>query len=177
MKSIFLVTGFVFFLGLASCTSLKPETPQQNQAFWVMDSADILTTTQEDSIAGLAKALADDIGSQIAVLTINTLAGERIEDYSLRTANALRLGRVTHDDGILITVAYHDRSVRIEVGEGLEKIIKDEVAARVIAEDMVPDFQQDNFAMGLYRAVTTISDLIRDNKDLVGEKWKSTENK
>lgn len=140
----------------------------------VIDHADILTTEQEDSIFSLIKTLDVNIGSQIAVLTIDSLDGQKIEEFSINFLENVGLGRPTHRDGLLITVAHKDRKVRIEVGIGLENIIKDEVAAKFIREDLAPKFREGKFGNGLYIVSEKIVNLIVDNKEKVGEDpvWK-----
>ena len=169
--SMFLIITVILLS--ANCTSRQADTKQAGYVYYVMDSANILSIHEEDSIAMLTQALENDIGSQIAVLTIDSLQGERIETYSLRTANSLGLGRATHNDGILITVSLRDRVVRIEVGTGLEQIIKDEIASRLIREQMAPAFREGKFGQGLYKAIEKMTGLIRENEKLVGQKWDS----
>jgi len=135
-----------------------------------MDEADLLTGQQEDSIFAIIQDLEKNVGSQIAVLTIVSLNGEKIEKYSLRRAEQSRFGRQKYDDGILITVSHNDRQMRIEVGYGLEKIIKDEIAARINQEEMAPRFRQGDYYNGIKAAVEKIKKLIEENKQLVGER-------
>jgi len=59
-------------------------------------------------------------GSQIAVLIVPTTQPETIEQYSIRVADAWKLGRKGIDDGAVLLIAKQDRTVRIEVGYGLE---------------------------------------------------------
>ena len=81
------------------------------------------------------------------------------------------IGRKDYNDGLLITVALQDRQTRIEVGYGLEKIVKDKIAARIIREDMVPNFQTENYYEGLRVAVDKIKTLIEGNQALVGQSF------
>ena len=76
--------------------------------------------------------------------------------------------------GLLITISFLDRKARIEVGTGLENIIKDEVAGEIIREDIAPKFREQNYGRGIYIAVSKIDKLIRDNEKLVGTEpsWK-----
>ena len=136
----------------------------------IFDHADILTSTEENGLLEAIKSVETELGSQIAIVTLDTLNGESIEVYSLRTANEFRLGREKIDDGVLITVSLKDRSMRIEVGYGLERIIKDEIAADIIQKDMVPHFKINDFAGGLSKAIMRIKKLIEDNRSLVGKK-------
>src|SRR5688572_12070760 len=82
----------------------------------VFDHGELLTSSQEDSISFLIAQLEKKIGSQIGVMTITSLHGQTLEEFSIQTARKLKLGRSTHDDGLLITVVSVDRQVRIEVG-------------------------------------------------------------
>lgn len=140
----------------------------------VIDHADILTTGQEDSIFTLIENLDLNIGSQVAVLTIDSLGGQRIEEFSIKFVDKLDLGRPTHRDGQLIIVAHNDRKIRIEVGIGLENIIGDEVAARLITEELAPKFREGKFGKGLYIVTEKIVKLIEDNKEKVRQDpvWK-----
>ena len=81
----------------------------------------------------------------------------------------MKLGRSNFNDGLLIAVALKERAIRIEVGYGLEKIIKDEIASRIIREEIGPRFKEEKFYEGLYTAVEKIKKLIEENKDLVGQ--------
>ena len=66
----------------------------------VTDDAELLTREQEDSLIAIIEDLEKRIGSQIAVLTVPSLNGQKIEEFSLRTAESTGLGRVTHNDGV-----------------------------------------------------------------------------
>jgi len=154
-----------------ACEKKKPETVSEvKKEQRIMDDANLLTVQQEDSIFSIIQDIERNIGSQIAVLTIGTLNGDSIEGFSLRMVNEMGLGRKDYDDGILITVSVNDRKTRIEVGLGLEKIIKDEIAARIVREDMGPRFGKGDFFNGLIVAVEKIKKLIEENKELVGQR-------
>lgn len=99
-------------------------------------------------------------GSQIAILLVPTSQPEAIEQFSIRVAEAWKIGRRNHDDGVLVTVAKNDRKMRIDVGYGLEGAIPDALAKRIISETMAPKFRQGDFAGGLSGAVTQMEKLI-----------------
>lgn len=156
----------LLFIGLLThaCGQKKEQTTNR-----VFDNAHILTNEQISNLTEQIKELEQSIGSQIFILTIESLEGEKIEDYSLRIAEEWGIGRKDYDDGILITVALQDRKMRIEVGYGLEKIIRDEVAARILTEDMAPKFRTKNYYEGVHLAAGKIITLIKENKELVGQ--------
>jgi uncharacterized protein len=99
----------------------------------------------EQQLATLERAK----GSQLAVLVVATTQPETIEAYALRVAEAWKLGRKGVDDGALLLVAKEDRTLRIEVGYGLEGAIPDAVGKRVIDEIIVPRFKAGDFPGGI----------------------------
>ncbi|MDP1882342.1 MAG: TPM domain-containing protein, partial [Bradyrhizobium sp.] len=85
-------------------------------------------------------------GSQIAVLIVPTTDPESIEQFSIRVAEAWKIGRKKIDDGALLVVAKNDRRLRIEVGYGLEGALTDATARRIIDEDITPRVKSGDFA-------------------------------
>ncbi|MBL7834640.1 MAG: TPM domain-containing protein [Cyclobacteriaceae bacterium] len=168
MHTIFKLAAVILVGLIISCgTDNKAKTSSSN-GYRIIDNSYVLTNSQKDSIETLIKKLDQEIGSQIAVLIIDTLGKEKLETFSLRMAEELRLGRSTHNDGLLITIVTMEKKMRIEVGTGLENIIKDEIAGRIIQDDMAPLFRQEKYGQGIYLAVDKISTLIIENRDLVG---------
>jgi uncharacterized protein len=109
-------------------------------------------TLSSDTIASLTqtiKGLELRKGSQIAVLIVPTTAPETIEQYSIRVAEAWKIGRKKIDDGALLVVAKDDRKLRIEVGYGLEGSLTDATASRIISEIITPKFRSGDFAGGI----------------------------
>ena len=115
----------------------------------VVDQADILSPATEEAITALLAAHEEATSNQVAVLTISSLEGEAIEDFSIRVAETWGLGTAQYDNGVLLTVAVEDRELRIEVGRGLEGDLTDAVAGRVIRNDIVPVFRQGDFNAGV----------------------------
>lgn len=100
-------------------------------------------------------------GSQVAVLILPSTQPETIEQYAIRVVDAWKLGRAGVDDGVLLIAAMDDRTLRIEVGKGLEGAIPDALAKRIIEETLVPAFREGQFAAGIERSVDQILGLIR----------------
>lgn len=140
-----------FFLGLGvvglSGEGLALEVPPL-QAH-VMDLAEVVDA---DSQRELEQKLADyekASGQQFAILTLTTLEGENIDDFAVRVFEKWQLGSKKKDDGLLIVLSVNDRKVRIEVGYGLEGLVTDALASRVIREIMGPEFIQGAYPQGL----------------------------
>jgi uncharacterized protein len=120
-------------------------------------------TLSSDTIAALTqtiKGLELQKGSQIAVLIVPTTAPETIEQYSIRVADAWKIGRRKIDDGALLVVAKDDHKLRIEVGYGLEGSLTDATASRIINEIITPKFKTGDFAGGISEGVNRIIGVI-----------------
>jgi uncharacterized protein len=121
----------------------------------VVDAAGLLRAgdvRRLEALARSARAREDGRGVQLQYLTVASLEGEPIEDYSIRVAEAWKLGTKGADNGILVTVAPAERAWRIEVGGGLEGEIPDALARRVGDHVLVPAFRAGRFGDGLYQA-------------------------
>jgi uncharacterized protein len=120
-------------------------------------------TLSSDTIASLTqtlKGLELRKGSQVAVLIVPTTAPETIEQYSIRVAEAWKIGRKKIDDGALLVVAKDDHKLRIEVGYGLEGSLTDVTASRIISEVITPKFRSGDFAGGISDGVERIIGVI-----------------
>ncbi|WP_275199596.1 YgcG family protein [Bradyrhizobium sp. CSA207] len=109
-------------------------------------------TLSSGDIAALSQKLRDfetRKGSQIAVLIIPTTQPETIEQFSIRVAEAWKIGRKKVDDGAILVVAKNDRHLRIEVGYGLEGALTDVTSRRIIDEVITPKFRTGDFAGGI----------------------------
>src|SRR3982751_4706146 len=119
----------------------------------VVDQTGTLTAADIASLTQTLKDLEARKGSQIAVLIVPTTDGEAIEQFSLRVAEAWKIGRKKIDDGMLLVVAKNDRHLRIEVGYGLEGALTDVTAKRIIDEAITPKFRSGDFAGGISAGV------------------------
>ena len=126
----------------------------------ITDLTDTLSPSQRDTLERELQAFEGRKGSQIAVLIVSTTRPEAVEQYSLRVAETWKLGRKGVDDGALLLVAKDDRELRIEVGYGLEGVIPDAVAKRVISEIIIPFFKQGDFYGGIHAGVNRLVRLI-----------------
>lgn len=126
----------------------------------VTDLAGSLQPEQKAALESRLAAFEQQKGSQIAVLLVPTTQPESIEQYGIRVAENWQLGRKGVDDGLLVLMATEDRAVRIEVGYGLEGVIPDAIANRVIEEIMIPHFREGDVAGGLNAGVERLIGLV-----------------
>lgn len=126
----------------------------------VNDYAGMLDPEEESRVAARLEALEQANGAQVVVLTIPSLEGEVLEDYSLRVAETWGLGNEEVDNGLLFLIARDDRKLRLEVGYGLEGVIPDVLAGRILRNVVQPEFRAGRFAAGIEAAVETIATAI-----------------
>lgn len=126
----------------------------------VTDLTGTLTAEQRANLEQRLAAFEQQKGSQIAVLLLPTTKPEAIEQYSIRVAEQWKLGRKKVDDGALLIVAKEDRAMRIEVGYGLEGVLNDATAKRIISEVITPYFKAGDFyggvSAGVDRMITVV---------------------
>jgi uncharacterized protein len=122
----------------------------------VVDQTGTLSSADIDTLTQRLKNLEARKGSQVAVLMVTTTAPETIEQYSIRVAEAWKIGRKKIDDGAVLVIAKNDRKLRIEVGYGLEGALNDVTAKRIIDEVITPRFRSGDFAGGISAGVDRI---------------------
>ncbi|MBX9604596.1 MAG: YgcG family protein [Gammaproteobacteria bacterium] len=145
------VTLFRLLLGVALLWSAEAwsEVAVPPLRARVTDVTGTLSATEQ---ATLEQRLADferDKGAQLVLLMVPSTAPETIEQYGLRVAEAWRIGRAKVDDGAILLIAKEDRTLRIEVGYGLEGVLTDATSKRIISETIVPRFRQGEFYAGI----------------------------
>ena len=143
--------GAVLLLFLAQGASAEVAVPTLTGR--VMD---LTGTLSGGAVASIESKLADfekSKGSQIVVLMVPTTQPEEIEQFSIRVADAWKIGRKGSSDGIILLVAKDDRHVRIEVGQGLEGAVPDAIANRIIDENITPHFKAGDYDGGVQAGV------------------------
>jgi uncharacterized protein len=128
---------------------------------------DLTGTLNEQQRSALEQTLAEfeaRKGAQIAVLMVPTTQPEAIEQYAVRVQESWKLGRKGVDDGALLVVAKNDRKVKLEVGYGLEGILPDAIAKRIIEDDIVPRFKEGDFYGGIRAGVGRIMRVVEGEK-------------
>jgi len=149
--------GFLLLLGALSAWA-QVAVPDLSRRV-----TDLTTTLSADQVASLESKLAAfeaQKGSQIAILIVPTTQPEDIAQFGIRVAEQWKIGRVKIDDGVILIVAKDDRTLRLEVGYGLEGAIPDAIAKRVIAETITPYFKAGDYYGGIDAGVQQLMRLI-----------------
>ena len=131
----------------------------------VVDQAGFLSAGAERQLTdALMRLKAQGGGTEIAVLTVDDLGGQTIEQASIQVVDRWKLGSSAHDNGVLLMVAKAERRIRIEVGQGLEGNLPDAHAKRIVDETMVPLFRAGSPEQAILLGVYQIAQ--RTNPDL-----------
>lgn len=122
----------------------------------VTDLTGTLDAGQKSSLESRLGLFEVSKGAQVVVLIVPTTQPESIEQFAIRVLDAWRIGRKGIDDGVILLVARDDRRLRIEVGYGLEGVLNDATAKRIIAETITPRFQTGDLPGGISAGVDAI---------------------
>ena len=126
----------------------------------VVDQAEVLTGPARERIGILLQAHERATGNQIAVLTINGIGAESIEDFAVRVFESWKLGSREQNNGVLIVVAPQEHRMRIEVGYGLEGMLTDVAADRIMRNLMTPRLREGNYDVGVEAGATAVVQIL-----------------
>lgn len=141
---------------LAACSSAAPAQQPQRAGYdypaltgRVVDGAHLLSAQQIATLDARLAAGERQSKHQFVVITVKSLGGHDIKDYSLGLFNGWAIGRKGYDDGVGLLVAPNERKARIEVGYGLEKALTDAEANAIMDRDILPRFKEADMAGGI----------------------------
>src|SRR5450830_377521 len=174
---------FRFFLALL-LASLLPQVGAQTFAAipplssHVVDQAHMLDEQQRHTLDQVLSEYEARSGSQIAILLVSSTAPEVIEQYSIRVAEAWKLGRKGIDDGVILLVAKDNnkalRRLRIEAGRGVQGSLTDAKSKRILEDVIAPHFRQNDYYGGLAAEISALTSVI-DKEQLPGAKKAAAE--
>jgi uncharacterized protein len=122
----------------------------------INDFAGMLNPKTASRLEGFSRALREKTGDAVVVVTVKSIDPETVEGYAVRLFERWGIGEKGKDNGLLILVAEQERKTRIEVGYGLEGVIPDADASRIIRQLMLPNFRQGDYNRGVDLAVQAV---------------------
>ena len=150
-----IIAGCLLILSSSAVAATLP-TPTG----YVNDFANVLDSPTKNQLEQFLSAFEATTGEEVAVVTVESLEGAPIEDYAVRLYQQWGIGKKGKDNGILILVAPNDRQARIEVGYGLEGVINDAMAGRIIRDQMVPAFREGNYGAGILQGTQVVVSIL-----------------
>ncbi len=147
----------LFFAAFASAST--PEAPAVPREY-VVDLAGVIGQDVQQRLNAVLQELEQKTTAQVLVLTVDTLDGENIRDFGLKTAEKWRLGQKGKDNGALLVVALKDREYTLETGYGLEGILPDSMVGSLGRQYLVPYFRKGDYGTGIYAATVAVVNTI-----------------
>lgn len=127
----------------------------------VNDYASMLSPETAQKLDTILSELENSDSTQVVVLTIPSLEGEVIEEFSIKVAEAWKIGQKNLDNGAILLISKNDRKLRIEVGRGLEGKLTDLISGRIISSEIIPKFKEGNFNGGIEAGINAVVSVVR----------------
>ena len=128
---------------------------------YVNDHANILSEREKAGLESILRRFEAETTNQVVLLVIPSLEGDSLEDFSIRVAEAWKVGQKGKDNGVIFLVAVEDRKARIEVGYGLEGALTDAQSGRILQNLVFPAFRQGAYASGIQAGLVGILQAIQ----------------
>ena len=157
-RTFLLITFFLCLIAVSvSHSAAVPERPLK----YVVDQAGIVDDATENRLNGYLQQLEQKTTAQLVVLTIGSLEGESIEDFSIKIAHdKWKLGQKGKDNGVLFVISVKDRKYRIEVGYGLEGVLPDSLVGSMGRNLLVPFLRKGDYSNGIFTVAVAIANKI-----------------
>ncbi|ENU17787.1 TPM domain-containing protein [Acinetobacter lwoffii] len=146
---------------------LQRDLPSMNEP--VIDQANLLSPAEKQQLSQRILKLYNEGKGQIGVVIVPTTGQEDIFDYSMRVAEAWQLGSAKRDNGLLMTIAINDRRIQILTGYGLEGVLPDIVAGRIINDNITPYFKQGQYAQGIDSGLAEIERILNLDPEIAAQ--------
>lgn len=160
MSKCFKIFGIGLFIFLCSSSFAQKKVVPELWGQCVHDDAHVLQQGTVDQLEKDLKSYEDSTSNQIAILIIQSLDGDVLEEFSIRVVEKWKLGQKGKDNGVLLLIAVDDHKMRIEVGKGLQGVLTDALSSRIIRNEMAPAFRRGDYDAGVNAAITAITKAI-----------------
>ena len=149
---LFLLIAIIMFAIVPELMALNVPTLRGR----VNDYADLLSDNTRSNIETKLAKLEEADSTQVVLLTISSLEDDVLENFSMRVAESWKIGQAGKDNGVIFTVSKNDRKMRIEVGYGLEGVLTDAIAGRILDRIVVPSFKEEDYDEGIEKGIDAI---------------------
>lgn len=146
---------------------IQRDLPSLNEP--VIDQVNLLSPAEKQQLSQRILKLYNEGKGQIGVVIVPTTGQEDIFSYSMRVAEAWQLGSAKRDNGLLMTIAINDRRIQILTGYGLEGVLPDIVAGRIINDKITPYFKQEQYAQGIDSGLAEIERILNLDPEIAAQ--------
>lgn len=159
VPKVIVLLAAAILLAIGGCTGKKPDAPAKEG--WITDHAGILPEPDKTRMSETLAAYEKETCHQVLVLIVPSLGGEEIRELSERAALAWDIGQKGFGNGILLTIAVQEKTMRIETGAAFEWFIEKGTAERILHETIIPYFTQGKFTEGIEGGLAEIMEAAR----------------
>lgn len=160
MKKLLIIFLLGAFTNVNAQDCLLEKAPVQDL---VQDYADVMTDVEEESLRQALVAFNDSVSNQILIVTVADLCGYEKSEFTYTLGENWGVGQDGKDNGIVIMVKPKEIDGRGEVfiapGYGLEGVLPDAIAKRIVENEMIPHFKQMDYYGGIESAAVTIMEI------------------
>ena len=149
-KLIAIVVGLFLICFIAKALDVP------NYDGYVNDFANVIDDSVEEELEERISSYEKTTTNEIAVITVLSLEGDSIEDFSIRLAEDWKVGKDDKDNGIILLFAVEDKRVRLEVGYGLEGVINDAKAGKILDDYVVEAHHAEDYTTAAKQGVEGI---------------------
>jgi uncharacterized protein len=156
LKKVACLFSFLTFISVFSLSLLFAlEVPNRADGY-VTDRAGLLSPSAKAELEMMLRSFEETTSNQVVVATFPSLEGNSLEDFSMRLAEAWKVGQKGKDNGVIFLIFKNDRKIRIEVGYGLEGVLPDALAGQIISQVVAPYFRKGDYSGGILAGTDAI---------------------
>lgn len=141
----------------AGTTVKIPSKPSASSGIYVQDYAGVISAPVRGYLQNLGRQLEQKTTAQLVAVTVKSLNGAPLEDYSLKLLRDWGIGNKDKNNGVLLLVSTGDRRSRVEVGYGLEGALTDSLTGQIQDQYMVPFFRKGTYEEGIARGYEALA--------------------
>jgi uncharacterized protein len=157
MKKWLVWLMLALYMSIGAVAWAQPQIPPApTGSIYVQDYAGVLNSETKSKINKLGAKIAGQTKAQVVVVTLNSLKGEPIQDYSLAMLRQWKIGDKALNNGVLLLVAVGDRQSRIEVGDGLEGALNDGKVGQIQDEYLIPYLERGDYDQGIWNSYKAV---------------------
>ena len=158
---------FVLILLVLLCGISLADVKLPSPAGFVNDFAGVLTAPEKQELEGISQALMDKTGAELAVAVVETVEPLDSKLYAVELFEKWGIGEKSKDNGVLVLLAIKEQRIEIEVGYGLEGVLPDALAGRILDNFALPNFKEGKFGVGLIETSKALSRVIAEEEIVI----------
>ncbi len=165
IRKLLVFIGLLFFFSLGSAQTKVEDVPNnkvtKNEN--LVDQTGRLQDFQRDSLNAQLSRIENDLGYPIAVVLLNSIAGQDPHQFGMDLFNLWGIGDAKTNNGLLILIVLDVRRTEFITGTGVESILPDALCFKIQTNRMNPRFKEGNFYAGLRDGIATVKDIYQGN--------------